>query len=176
MGQPLTVDDVVAMMSVMDADGDGEVTKEEFCSYYQRLKRCGEAELEAQWKRMDVNADGILTVSELCSYHGIDAGQCSEALQRQRGMDDEQTLLILQREYEVNESRVKEEERQRTHANRLRALAELAAAASDGEDGVAGDVASPTTASNVKSSSPLTMADIMRDSKRPGDLASQFYE
>ena len=78
MGQPLTVDDVVAMMSVMDADGDGEVTKEEFCSYYQRLKRCGEAELEAQWKRMDVNADGILTVSELCSYHGIDAGQCSE--------------------------------------------------------------------------------------------------
>ena len=35
MGQPLTVDDVVAMMSVMDADGDGEVDFGELVDYVE---------------------------------------------------------------------------------------------------------------------------------------------
>ena len=123
---------------------------------------------------MDADGDGILTVRELCTYHGLDPERCTEALSAMRRMDDEQTLQALQREYELNEVRVKEEQRQRAHANRLRALAELAAAASDDEDGDGRVASTPTTAMASKAS--LTMADILRESKRRGDLASRFYE
>ena len=87
----LSVDDMVAMMHMLDADGDGTVSKTEFGIYYKRLKGIDDAAFDEVWRKIDTDGDGNLSVNELCAYYGIDSGECNRALQREkkREMSDE---------------------------------------------------------------------------------------
>ena len=39
----MNVDDMAVMMDLLDADGDGKVSKAEFGAYYKRLHNCEDA-------------------------------------------------------------------------------------------------------------------------------------
>ena len=94
----MNVADMAAMMHVLDADGDGSVSKTEFGIYYKRLKNLDDAAFDAVWNKIDKDGDGNLSVSELCDFYGIDSGACASALQRERNreMTDDQLLEALQ--------------------------------------------------------------------------------
>ena len=105
----MNVDDMVVMMSLLDADGDGRVTKQEFGIYYKReVRSCDEKEFEAVWKEIDTDGDGVLSLSELCSFYGIDTGECADAVRAQHGMSDERVLEALAVQSLVNEARQKQ--------------------------------------------------------------------
>lgn len=150
----MQMDDMVALMSLLDADGDGHVSRFEFQTYYQRLKSCSDAAFEAVWTEMDANGDGTLSLSELCAWYGIDNGECQAALRAHKKMDDDRILEALQLQSLVNEERRKQERHQEAHSNRLAALAELAAEMEDDE------VPTPAAPRTAAASSPLTMQDL----------------
>ena len=170
----MNVDDMVVMMSLLDADGDGRVTKAEFGVYYKRLKACSDELFEAMWSQIDTNSDGELTLNELCKYYSIDCGLCAKKLSTQKEMDDDKILEALQLQSLLNEARQKQEQQQRVHAERLRKLAIMVAEEEEDDEE---DVSSPMT---IKVTSPqqptITMEEIIRDSKRRGDLAVHHYE
>ena len=171
----MNVDDMVVMMQ-LDADGDGQVTKLEVGTFYKRLKSCSDAEFEAMWTRMDKNSDGVLTLNELCEYYGIDAGVCANALEAQRGLDDAMVLEALQVQSLVNEARQKQQQHQKQHADRLRALAELADAEDEENDEQVASPMSVVSRVSATDAPPLTMQELVRDSKRRGDLAAHHYK
>ena len=140
-----------------------------FGIYYKRLKDLDDAAFDHVWSQIDGDGDGILTVGELCRYYKIDAGECSTALQRTRGqeMSDEKLLEALQLQSLLNEERQRQEQQRKTHAARLKALAELVAEEDDEED---------ETPSPVVVTSALTLKDVIRESKRRGEISSRFFE
>ena len=169
------VDDMVVMMQLLDADGDGQVTKLEFGTFYKRLNSCSDASFEAMWTRMDKNGDGVLTLNELCEYYGIDMADCANASKAQRAMDDAMVLEALQVQSIVNEARQKQQQHQKQHRDRLHALAELAEAEEEEEEG--DKVSSPTAVTARATATPtFTMQELVRDSKRRGDLAAHHYK
>ena len=92
----------------------------------------------------------------------------------QKEMNDDRLLEALALQSLVNEARQKEEMQRKAHAERLRALAELAEMEDDeDEDEVA---SSPTSVTTTHTAPPLTMQEIVRESKRRGDIASRFFE
>ena len=167
----MNVDEMVVMMSLMDTDGNGQVTKSTFGAYYKRLKACSDAEFDSAWRQIDTNCDGVLSLNELCQYYSIPCGECASALAAQKEMDDEKILEALQLQALLNEARLKEEQQKKAHAERLRALAVLADEVSDDED-----ASSPTVVTKARAASPLTMQDIIRQSKLRGELAPHHYE
>ena len=164
---------MVVMMSLLDADGDGKVTKLEFSVYYKRLRACDDAEFESVWREIDADGDGVLTLNELCKFYGIDTGECADALRAQRDMSDERVLEALALQSLVNEARQKQELQRKAHASRLAALSALADEMSDEED----TAASPTVVtSNMAPEPPMTFQELTRMSKRRGDLAPYHFE
>ena len=175
MSHGLSLDDMVVMMSLLDADGDGKVTKTEFGVYYKRLNAVSDADFEIVWREIDSDGDGILTLNELCAFYHIDTGECSRALASQKEMDDDRLLETLALQSLINEARQKEEMHKKAHAERLRRLAELADEMEDDED--ADEAAtSPTSVTTTHAAPSLTMQEIVRESKRRGDIASRFFE
>ena len=173
----LSVDDMVAMMHMLDADGDGTVSKTEFGIYYKRLKGIDDAAFDEVWRKIDTDGDGNLSVNELCAYYDIDSGECNRALQREkkREMSDEQLLEALQLQSLLNEERQRQEQLRKTHAARLKALAELVEEEDDDDDEQ--PVSSPDTViAPTIAASPMTMKDLIRDSKRRGDIHPRFFE
>lgn len=170
----MNVDDMVVMMSLLDADGDGKVTKLEFGVYYKRLRDCDDAAFEAIWREIDADGDGILTLNELCNFYGIDTGDCASALKAHKGMNDDRVLEALALQSLVNEARQREEMQRKAHAARLRALSELADEMNDEEEDTA---PSPTVVtSKMPAASPMTMQELTRMSKARGDLAPHHFE
>mgnify|MGYP006153251365 CR=1 FL=1 len=169
----MDMDDMVVMMQLLDANGDAQVTKCEFAAYYKRLKDCDDATFEAVWRDIDANADGILQLHELCRFYNIDTGECERALAAQKDMDDAKLLEALQQQSLVHEK----ERQRRVHAERLRALADLADEVEEGEEEAVG---SPTSviakaASDSPTHTTLTLQDVIRDSKRRGNLAAYHF-
>ena len=162
----MDVDDMVVMMNLLDTDGDGRVTKGEFGVYYRRLKDCSDDDFEAAWRQIDADGDGVLTLNELCKYYGIDTRECASRLAEHQALDDEKVLEALQLQSLLNEERMKQLKQQKAHADRLRALSELADDVSDDESSSPVSVTAPT----------MTMQDIIRESKRRGDIAARFFE
>jgi hypothetical protein len=175
MSHGLSLDDMVVMMSLLDADGDGKVTKTEFGVYYKRLNAVSDADFETVWREIDSDGDGILTLNELCAFYHIDTGECSQALASQKEMDDDRLLEALALQSLINEARQKEEMHKKAHAERLRRLAELADEMEDDED-VDEAATSPTSVTTTHAAPSLTMQEIVRESKRRGDIASRFFE
>lgn len=169
----LSMDDMVVMMGLLDADGDGQVSKQEFSVYYKRLKAVSDAEFEAVWREIDKDSDGILTLNELCNYYHIDTGDCVRALASQKEMDDDKLLEALALQSLVNEARQKEEQHKKAHADRLRALSELADEMDEEEDDAA---SSPTSVTTTQIQPRLTMQEIIRESKRRGDISDRFFQ
>ena len=166
---------MVKMMSLLDADGDGRVSKLEFGVYYKQLKSCTDTAFEAAWKEIDQNGDGELTLNELCDYYGVARDECAAALKAHTSaMDDNKILEALQLQGLLNAARLKQEQQQRLHAERLRALAALVDEEEDEEDEAA---SSPTTAKAASPASPgISMEQLIRESKRRGDLAPHHFE
>ena len=161
----MNVDDMVGMMMLLDADGDGTVTRDEFAVYYKRLKNCSDAEYEAVWREIDMDGDGTLTLNELCRYYGIDTGECAQSISEHKGLDDDKILEALQLQSLLNEVRQKQQMQQKAHASRLAALSALADEMSDEEA-----VPSPTVVTTK-----ISLEEITRQSKRRGELAPHFY-
>ena len=123
----------------------------------------------------DSDGDGILTLNELCAFYHIDTGECSRALASQKEMHDDRLLEALALQSLINEARQKEEMHKKAHAERLRRLAELADEMEDDEDADEA-AASPTSVTTTHAAPSLTMQEIVRESKRRGDIASRFFE
>jgi hypothetical protein len=181
----MDVDDMVAMMCLLDTDGSGDVTKAEFGVYYKRLKSCDDEAFELAWRKIDANSDGVLSVDELCDYFGVPRSECATKLKEQQRMSDDQILEALQLQSLLNEARAKAQQQQRAHAERLRNLAALAAEMDEqedvDEDETTSKVASPTLTTKLKAkhfteASPLTLQDLIRHSKRRGELAAHHYD
>ena len=165
----LSLDDMVAMMSILDADGDGVVSRQEFNVYYKRInKQCSAAAFDDVWRAIDADGDGRLTIDELCNFYGIDSSECARKCTAQKSLDDDKLLEALELQSLINEARQKKEMQKKLHAERLRKLAELAA---EDEDE---DVSSPTSTTAVIP--PLmTMQELTRQAKRRGDLAAHHF-
>jgi Ca2+-binding EF-hand superfamily protein len=102
MAQALEVtgDDMVEMMAVLDADGDGEVTKQEFKEWYQvhvsvKGAKLSDEEFEKVWKKIDEDGDGKLQQSELCKYFKISFDKSKQEHVRRKSMTDMDTLEAL---------------------------------------------------------------------------------
>ena len=172
----MDVDNLVSLMTLLDVDGDGTVRKDEFGIYYRQLKDLSNEEFEAVWKEMDANGDDELILQELSAYYGVDSDLCAKR-KKEQTLEDDRLLELLQLQSLLTESRLKREAQQKAHADRLRALAELADETAEEEEAAA--VPSPTSvidAAIARPGSSLTLQDVIRDSKRRGDLASRFFE
>ena len=77
-------------------DVDFEVTKEEWCVYYRRLKGIGESAANREFKKLDENDKGVLTVEEICAYYELDGVAVTNEAQVQKEMDDVRVLEALQ--------------------------------------------------------------------------------
>jgi len=102
MGSKLAEDDLVDMMHILDADGDGTVTKAEFKVFFMRLKDWTDnARFETEWNRIDSNGDNVLQLSELCEYYGVETKSVEEGCNRRRNMSDQEVLEALHRQAEL---------------------------------------------------------------------------
>lgn len=98
----LQEEDLIDMMHLLDSDGDGEVTKDEFKPFLMRVKQwTDESDFEREWKKIDLNGDNVLQLSELCDYYGVDTSAVVAGCEKRRDMTDEQVLEALQRQSEV---------------------------------------------------------------------------
>mmetsp|Transcript_64466 Transcript_64466/g.127328 ORF Transcript_64466/g.127328 Transcript_64466/m.127328 type:complete len:383 (-) Transcript_64466:269-1417(-) len=118
----LSEDDLVDMMHLLDSDGDGTVTKDEFKEFFMRLKGWTEDErFQKEWKRIDNNGDNILQLSELCDYYGVSTKAVEAGCARRRDMTDDEVLEALQRQAELYtsmlEMKAKAKEEALRHAN-----------------------------------------------------------
>lgn len=80
------------MIKTLDADGDGEVSKDEYEDVYRSMfPQVSHERFGAVWSAMDKDNDGNLTVQELAEYYGFNlaTGAANE-------MTDEQILETLQ--------------------------------------------------------------------------------
>ena len=158
---------MAVMMDLLDADGDGKVSKAEFGAYYKRLHHCDDATVDAVWRAIDRDGDGNLTLKELCDYFGISANECASTMKAQREMDDDRVLEALQLQSLINEERAKQRHQQTAHAARFRALADLAEEMAVEDEGA---MASPAVSSrpSATASPPMTMEELTRQARRRG--------
>lgn len=164
----MNVDDMAALMGLLDTDGDGTVTKVEFGAYYRRLKDCSDSEFDRVWSELDSDGDGVLTLKELCAYYCIDAGEATSAIESQKQMSDDKLLEALQLQAIVNEARVAEERQRKMHAERLRKLAELADEMEEEDDEISSPktvAASSRAVAAAESSPTLTLMDLVKESE-----------
>ena len=163
----MNVDDMAVMMDLLDADGDGKVSKAEFGAYYKRLHHCEDATVDAVWRAIDRDGDGNLTLKELCDYFGISANECASTMKAQREMDDDRVLEALQLQSLINEERAKQRQQQTAHAARFRALADLAEEMAVEDKGA---MASPTVSAKPSATAlpPMTMEELTRQARRRG--------
>jgi ankyrin repeat protein len=107
----MTMEDLVEMMAVLDADGDDEVTKDEFKEWYQANMttptgdKVSDDEFEVLWGKIDEDGDGHLQQSELCSYFGVSFDEASGELEKKKGMSDEEILQALQLQTQLHEAK-----------------------------------------------------------------------
>ena len=105
------MEDLVEMMAVLDADGDDEVTKDEFKEWYQANMttptgdKVSDDEFEVLWGKIDEDGDGHLQQSELCSYFGVSFDEASGELEKKKGMSDEEILQALQLQTQLHEAK-----------------------------------------------------------------------
>ena len=87
---------------LLDVDGDGEVTKLEFKTFFMRIhKQMSEKEFEKIWRDIDSNGDGILQLGELCDYYGVDTDSVEDGVIERREMPDDKILEALALQTEV---------------------------------------------------------------------------
>ena len=80
------------MVQLLDKDGDGEVSQDEYKVVYMSLfPKTTLEEFNAIWMKMDADGDGNLTVQELAKFYGFDLEGSSST-----EMTDEQILQALQ--------------------------------------------------------------------------------
>lgn len=81
------------MMSQLDEDGNGNVTKDEFRTPYKKLfPKTTDKEFDALWAKIDQDSSGTLELKELAKYYGYDL----DKLKDDQEMSDEQILEALQ--------------------------------------------------------------------------------
>jgi len=115
----LTKNDLVEMMAVLDKDGDGEVSKDEFKIWMEREMKIEGVEFEKLWVKIDQDGDGSLQQSELCAYFGISFDEADADLQKKLDMSDEEILQALQMQSllaEQKETALKAEEEKKKKA------------------------------------------------------------
>jgi len=98
------------MMSVLDNDGDGEVTKEEFKDWYQQHitvkgAKVSDADFEKLWLLIDANGDGILQQSELCTYFRVSFEATKEESNSRKNMTDDDVLAALALQTQLYEAK-----------------------------------------------------------------------
>lgn len=122
------------MMLVLDADGDGEVSKLEFKTMYLRSNPMSDLHFETIWRRLDANGDGRVQFGELCAYYGIEPDSIDAGLAQRRAMSDDELLLALQERQAGDEASARTAGRQPEAARVIRGLSSLAspAGAADG--------------------------------------------
>lgn len=104
-----SLDDLVDMMDLLDSDGDGEVTKEEFKTMFCRVNRLTDAQFENEWVKIDTNGDGNLQMNELCDYYGVNVNDVENNVAERRAMSDEKILELLQMQAELQEEKLRRE-------------------------------------------------------------------
>ena len=110
MPPTLTKDEVCDMMLLLDSDGDGEISKAEFGTFFRRAHPMSDAEYEKLWESIDRNGDGSLQFEELCLHYKLDFSQTQEDLKSAKDMDDDMILQALQLQTVLLEERQKREQ------------------------------------------------------------------
>jgi len=83
----VTKEQLEEMMAMLDRDGDGKVTKDEFMAPYKKLfPKVTDKDFNATWKKIDSSGDGVLQRKELAQYYGFSLDAKGGA-----GADDEMT-------------------------------------------------------------------------------------
>jgi len=115
-----TMEDMIEMMALLDADGNQDVSKQEFKEYCRTSGIVTEpSEFESMWKLIDDNGDGILQFSELCTYFGVDIDGAEQGTKARKEMSDEaifQMLKLSSQMYDEKQRVKKEQDEQRTRA------------------------------------------------------------
>jgi len=89
-------EDMIEMMSLLDADGNQDVSKAEFKEYCRTANIVTDpGEFEEMWKLIDDNGDGVMQFSELCTYFGVDVDGAEEGAKQRKEMSDEQIFQML---------------------------------------------------------------------------------
>ena len=57
MAPQITADDLATMLDLLDSNGDGEVSKEEFKSFFIRINRMNDEAFDKEWKKIDRNQE-----------------------------------------------------------------------------------------------------------------------
>ena len=111
----MTKEDLVVMMNIMDADGSGEVERNEFEEFYRRMyPKMSDPEFDSLWKVIDKNGDNNLSFDELCEHFGVDLAEANDARIEQLSMTDEKILEALQLQAVLDEEMKKREEAEKT--------------------------------------------------------------
>ena len=99
-------------MDLLDADGNGEVTKEEFGEFFMRANNIDQEAFDKVWLRIDADGDGHLSFEELCTFYDVDTSKATEKVQARRKMSDDDVLEALQQQTKLADA-LKEEKAKR---------------------------------------------------------------
>ena len=97
---------------MLDADGNGEVTKEEFGEFFMRANNIDQEAFDKVWLRIDADGDGHLSFEELCTFYDVDTSKATEKVQARRKMSDDDVLEALQQQTKLADA-LKEEKAKR---------------------------------------------------------------
>ncbi len=132
-----TIDEAMLrqIMEDLDADGDGEVSKEEFKVPWMKLfPKLTPEQFDKVWDEIDEDGDGNLSYEELAKYYGFNLSPSSK---RSGGggaaeMTDEQILEALQLSATLEEMQREKEDRKKAKEAAEKAEAEAAEEAKRG--------------------------------------------
>lgn len=104
----ITQDQLIQIRDMLDKDGDGKVTADEFKVPWMKLfPKLTPDDFKEVWKQIDKDGDGNMSMDELAKYYGYDLNKKDED---QGEMSDEKILEALQLQAQLAEM---EEERKK---------------------------------------------------------------